>query len=244
MLAWVSPTLETAVYGFGSGIKLFVRMKAGYFLHNAGSSVSLPFCLSELCGGHGCVSCSVWVDRTCGKLRAPGVAADIQVSRRCNRWSCPGRLVNVLNEGVNYRCVWVTWRVVWSACFTWRQPQISHHQVRRVHIPASACVSVWSPAHRRSRRPSPASCKHLVCPSPWQSVSVSLFDLLFQVFFISLSLRKNRFCVMNHRNFCHMWTSSNNSRPRAITGIQLLTTAAACKRQNSPCWFAFSEFAV
>lgn len=82
-------------------------MKARYFLHNATSSVSLPFCLSELCGGHGCISCSVWVDRTCGKLRAQGVAADIQVSCHCNRWSCPGRLVNVLNEGVNYRFVWV-----------------------------------------------------------------------------------------------------------------------------------------
>lgn len=109
--------LETAVYGFGSGIKLIVRMKARYFLHNVASSVSLPFCLSELCGGLGCISCSVWVDRTCGKLRAQGVAADIQVSCRCNRWSCPGGLVNVLNEGVDYRFVWVTWRVVWSACF-------------------------------------------------------------------------------------------------------------------------------
>lgn len=52
-----------------------------YFLYNAASSLSLPFHLSELRGGHGCISCSVWVDGLCCELRARGISADFQVSQ-------------------------------------------------------------------------------------------------------------------------------------------------------------------
>lgn len=56
------------------------QMKCRDFLWWALPSVSLPFCLSELCGGHGCVSSSVRVNRISGKLWERRVAADIQVS--------------------------------------------------------------------------------------------------------------------------------------------------------------------
>lgn len=55
-------------------------MKTRYFLYHAASSVSLPFCLSELRGGHGCISCSVWVHGTSGELWARGISAGFQVS--------------------------------------------------------------------------------------------------------------------------------------------------------------------
>lgn len=221
MLAWVSPTLETAVYGFGSGIKLFVRMKAGYFLHNAGSSVSLPFCLSELCGGHGCVSCSVWVDRTCGKLRAPGVAADIQVSRRCNRWPCPGRLCECFQwRGELQMCLSDLAGSVIGVFYVETASDFSPPSSTSPHTCFCVCFSMEpSPP----TQPAPVSSVLQASGLP-ESMTVGEYVSLrpaVSVFFISLSLRKNRFCVMNHRNFCHMWTSSNNSRPRAITGIQL-----------------------
>lgn len=39
----------------------------------------------------------------------------------------------------------------------------------------SSCVSAWSPVHWHSLLHSPLCCRHLVCRSPWQWVSVPPF---------------------------------------------------------------------
>lgn len=90
-------------------------MKTRYFLYHTASSVSLPFCLSELCGGHGCISFSVWVDGPCGELWARGISADFQVSR-------PVMLVNDFNfkraflgtfSGLSTVSLWL-WIMKWN----------------------------------------------------------------------------------------------------------------------------------
>lgn len=72
--------------------------------------LSLPFCYSQLSGGHGCISCSLWVVRPGGELWEQQVSgADIQVkttffffaqARRCLTFTEPDSWFSVLQHGV------------------------------------------------------------------------------------------------------------------------------------------------
>lgn len=198
-------------------------MKTRYFLHNAASSVSLPFCLSELRGGHGCISCSVWVDGLCGELRARGISADFQVSR-------PAILAEWLYFKGEYRSVSGTLSGG-PVCFCgFRSSNDKINEIKWL-LPVSCCVSVWSPVRRHSLTPSPACCKRPACPSPWQLVSVSLQVTL------SLPLWTSRFCVMiHHHHSCLMRGNTNSTRLRAITGGRLRVLSLQTTKVNSASW--------
>lgn len=134
---------------------LFHRMKRRDFLFWLPPLLSL--CFSELRGRHGRISCSVWVGRISGKLREQQqISADVQVSCRFRQKCCetfftsrPPQCdvvlqLNVQNKIRSNSKIWFLFRI----------------------------LSVWSPVQQRSLLRSPARCQHLLCPSPWQWVSV------------------------------------------------------------------------
>lgn len=166
---------------------LFHRMKRRDFLFWLPALLSL--CFSELCGRHGRISCSVWVGRISGKLREQQqISAHVQVSCRFRQKCCetfftsrPPRCDVVLQLNVQNK--------IRSNSKIWFLFQI---------------LSVWSPVQQRSLLRSPARCQHLLCPSPWQWVSVPSLSVCLLLFLASslFLMFPNLFCDMNH---CGVW---------------------------------------